>query len=93
MHHFTQKLPLVELQKTKKIYGNTTESNLLVGSSLATALEIDAMINNYKVNFSKLNVIITGGDADFLVSLLKNKIFVQPNLTLIGLNHILEYNA
>jgi type III pantothenate kinase len=73
--------------------GKNTEENLIIGSSMATAKEIDAMIEAYKVKFPKLNIIITGGDADFLVSLLKNKIFAIPNLTLIGLNHILEYNA
>lgn len=93
MNHFTKKLPLIHLQKSKKIIGNNTEENLIIGSSIATAKEIDAMIDAYNVKFSKLIVIITGGDADFLVSLLKNKIFVIPNLTLTGLNHILEYNA
>lgn len=93
MHTFTKKLPLIDLNKPKNFVGKSTEDNLTVGTSLATALEIDAMINHYHVKFSKLNTIITGGDAVFLVSLLKNKIFVHPNLTLVGLNHILEYNA
>jgi type III pantothenate kinase len=93
MNYFTKKLPLIEIQKSKKIIGKNTEENLIIGSSMATAKEIDAMIEAYKVKFPKLNIIITGGDADFLVSLLKNKIFAVPNLTLIGLNHILEYNA
>jgi type III pantothenate kinase len=93
MNYFTKKLPLIEIQKSKKIIGKNTEENLIIGSSMATAKEIDAMIEAYKVKFPKLNIIITGGDADFLVSLLKNKIFAIPNLTLIGLNHILEYNA
>jgi type III pantothenate kinase len=93
MNYFTKKLPLIEIQKSKNIIGKNTEENLIIGSSMATAKEIDAMIEAYKVKFPKLNIIITGGDADFLVSLLKNKIFAVPNLTLIGLNHILEYNA
>ena len=93
MHTFTKKLPLIDLKKTKSFFGKSTEENLRIGSALATALEIDAMIDIYKVNFSQLNILITGGDADFLVSLLKNQIFVHSNLTLVGLNHILEYNA
>jgi type III pantothenate kinase len=93
MHTFTQKLPLAEIKKPKTFFGKSTEENLIIGAALAAAVEMEAMIAIYKVNFSKLNVIISGGDAEFLVSLLKNKIFVQPNLTLIGLNHILEYNA
>jgi len=93
MHHFTKNLPLVEIQANKNLIGKNTIENLTIGSSMATAKEIDAMIDAYKVKFSKLKIIITGGDADFLVSLLKNKIFAIPNLTLLGLNHILEYNA
>lgn len=93
MHTFTKKLPLIDLNKPKNFVGKSTEENLTIGTALATSMEINAMISEYDVNFSKLNTIITGGDADFLVSLLKNKIFVHPNLTLVGLNHILEYNA
>jgi type III pantothenate kinase len=93
MNYFTKNLPLVEIQTNKNLIGKNTIENLTIGSSVATAKEIDAMIDAYKVKFSKLKIIITGGDADFLVSLLKNKIFAIPNLTLLGLNHILEYNA
>lgn len=93
LHHFTANLPQVALQKTKKLIGTTTEENLIIGTSIAAAREIDAMIDSYNVKFPQLNTIITGGDANFLVTLLKNKIFAQPNLTLIGLNYILEHHA
>ena len=66
---------------------------LLSGVLFAASREIDGMINDYLVKFPQLNVIITGGDADLLVYRLKNEIFAIPNFTLIGLNHILEYNA
>jgi type III pantothenate kinase len=38
-------------------------------------------------------VILTGGDSFFFDKKLKNTIFVKFEITLIGLNRILEYNA
>lgn len=73
--------------------GTDTKSNLLSGVICGTTKEIDGMIGDYLVKFPQMNAIITGGDADLLVSTLKNKIFAFPNFTLIGLNHILNYNA
>ena len=46
------------------------------------------MINIYP----ELKVVIPGGDAPFFERRLKNKIFANPNLNLIGLNYILEHN-
>lgn len=93
MHTFTGKLPLVELENQADLIANDTKSNMLTGVLLAATKEIDGMIDEYLVKFPELNIIITGGDADLLVYRLKNKIFAVPNFTLIGLNHILEYNA
>jgi type III pantothenate kinase len=93
MHTFTGKLPLVELENKAELIGNDTKSNLLAGGIYGVSKEIDGMISDYLVKFPQMNVIITGGDADLLVSTLKNKIFAFPNFTLIGLNHILNYNA
>ena len=93
MHTFTGKLPLVELENKVEMIGNDTKSNLLAGGIYGASKEIDGMISDYLVKFPQMNVIITGGDADLLVSTLKNKIFAFPNFTLIGLNHILNYNA
>jgi type III pantothenate kinase len=73
--------------------GNDTKSNILSGVLYAVAKEIDGMIDDYLVKFPEMNIIITGGDADLLVYRLKNEIFAIPNFTLIGLNHILVYNA
>ena len=93
MHTFTGKLPLIPLENKAELIGNDTKSNMLAGVLLAAGKEIDGMIDEYLVKFPEMNIIITGGDADLLVYRLKNEIFAIPNFTLIGLNHILEYNA
>jgi type III pantothenate kinase len=93
MHSFTGKLPLIALENDIELIAKDTRSNMLTGVLFAAAKEIDGMIDEYLVKFPQMNVIITGGDAELLVYRLKNEIFAIPNFTLVGLNHILEYNA
>jgi type III pantothenate kinase len=93
MHHFTGKLPDLELTEHDELIGTDTSSSMMTGTLFGAAREIDGMINEYLVKFPQMNIIITGGDADLLVSRLKNKIFAIPDCTLIGLNHILQHNA
>lgn len=93
MHTFTGKLPLAALISDADLMANNTEANLQSGVLYGASKEIDGMISDYLVKFSEMNTIITGGDADLLVYRLKNQIFAISNFTLIGLNHILEYNA
>ena len=54
---------------------------------------MDGFIRALSKNYPKLQVVLTGGDAKYFVGKLKSTIFVDPNLNLIGLNRILEYNA
>ena len=93
MHTFTGKLPLVPLENGIDLIANDTKSNLQTGVLYAATKEIDGMIDEYLVKFPEMNIIITGGDSVLLDYRLKNQIFAIPNFTLIGLNHILEYNA
>jgi type III pantothenate kinase len=93
MHTFTGKLPRVDLKRPANWLANSTEESLLAGAVFGAASEIDGMIAQYALNYEDLTVLITGGDSDLLVSLLKNKIFALPDLTLVGLNKILESNV
>lgn len=93
LNHFTGALPLIKLsRKPVKIIGDTTTRSILSGVQKGTLLEIDAFISNIKKSYSDIKVILCGGDSSFLADRLKNSIFVSPNLTLIGLNCILEHN-
>jgi len=90
MHHFTEKLPLVDITTfNHKLIGDTTTNALLSGVVNGTVFEIDGFINKYDEVYPNLNVILTGGDANFLCKKLKNSIFVNPNFLLEGLNYIL----
>lgn len=93
MHHFTAKLPLVKRQRLDEFIGYSTETSMRVGAQMGAELEIDGFISHYKKEFGEINVLITGGDANYFVSQLKNQIFAHPNLVLTGLNRILEHNC
>ena len=58
-----------------------------------TVAEMNGIIAQYQQKYPKLKVLLTGGDAKFFETQLKNEILVRPNLVLEGLNKILNYNA
>jgi type III pantothenate kinase len=51
------------------------------------------MIREFAGQYPDFNAILTGGDAPFLASKIKSKIFADPELLLKGLNLILNYNV
>lgn len=92
MNYYTSKLPLVERVYLADPLGKDTTSALQNGAFWGTIFEIQSFINNMNELFPLLNVILTGGDAEIFSSKLKSKIFVAPNLVLIGLHEILKHN-
>lgn len=93
MHEFTAALPLLNKQRLNTFVGYNTVTSMQTGVGLGLAFEIQGFIKKYFNNFGQIKVIMTGGDAEYLASQIKNKIFVTPDLVLIGLNKILTYNA
>ena len=94
LNHFTAKLPLLSpVQSHVDLIGDSSTNSILSGVQNGAIAEVLAFINNYKAQYPNLNVVITGGDSQFFVDALKNSIFANPNLVLIGLNEILNYNV
>lgn len=93
MHTFTGNLPLVKLDAQTVMLGKDTETSMQSGVFHGILHEMDGMISAYKQEYDDLTVVLTGGDASLFESQLKNRIFVTPNLVLIGLNRILTYNV
>jgi len=93
LHNYTSKLPLLSFEENNGLIGNTTRSAIINGVQYGIIYEIDGYISEFKKEYNDLKVIITGGDAHLFDNKLKNTIFVVANLTLIGLNRILEYNT
>jgi type III pantothenate kinase len=93
MNHFTARLPLVESGDVDNLFlGDTTQGALQTGAQWGAAYEMQGFIDAYIQRFGKIQTLLTGGNANFFVKRLKNKIFADSNLVLTGLNTILNYN-
>jgi type III pantothenate kinase len=92
MHTFTGKLPLVEPEDFDELIGRSTRESLLSGVYNGVMAEISELIRMYENKFGDLTVILTGGDYQFLHNKLKINIFAVPELVLLGLNDIFDYN-
>ena len=93
LNSFTSKLPLVEPSKKFQLTGRDTKQSILSGVQNGIIFEIKGTIKEYRKKYKNLKVILTGGDHSFFANHLKNSIFAAPNLTLQGLNEILNYNV
>lgn len=94
LHNYTAKLPLVDPMQylNYELTGSDTATSILSGVVNGIKEEVAGIIKEYNLRFGNLQVVGTGGDAGFFVTLLKNEIFARPYLVLEGLNHILNYN-
>lgn len=92
MHDYTFKLPLIDIKDSffNPIGASTLES-LQSGVFLGLESEINYRIQLFLDKYSQLNVILTGGDAVFFENRIKNKIFANLNLTLIGMNYLIQH--
>jgi type III pantothenate kinase len=93
LHEFTSKLPEIAPCETWPAYGRNTQEAIQVGVLQGMIFEIDGTIDNYRKEIPEIEIILTGGDSLFFEKKLKNTIFVKFDLTLIGLNRILEFNT
>jgi type III pantothenate kinase len=75
------------------LIGQTTEEAIRAGVLNGMVLEMDGMIDLLKKKYPEIQTVLTGGDAGFFERRLKNHIFAKFEITLIGLNRILEYNV
>jgi type III pantothenate kinase len=93
LNYYTQKLPLVEETEMIPPIGNSTETAIQAGVVNGICYEMDGYINDLHLKYPNLLVFLTGGHTNYFAKRLKNIIFANINLVLIGLNRILEYNA
>jgi type III pantothenate kinase len=93
LHNFTEHLPLLKPAETNFPLGNKTTDSILNGVQMGILFEVEAYIERYSKEYPGILPVFTGGDVDFFVKNLKNSIFAQPDLVVIGLNRILKYYA
>lgn len=93
LNRFTGKLPLVSYSNEFQPIGTNTTDAIRAGVQNGILFEIAQTIDLFNRNYQNLQIIMTGGDSIFFDKKLNYSIFVHFNLTLIGLNRILEHNA
>jgi type III pantothenate kinase len=93
LNYYTKKLPLVKETRMIPPIGNNTETAIQAGVVYGICYEMDGYINDLHLKYPNLLVFLTGGHTNYFAKRLKNIIFANINLVLIGLNRILEYNA
>jgi pantothenate kinase, type III len=93
LHNFTAHLPLLEGKIEKvDVIGKSTKDAIISGIINGTIMTLRGFIAHYKATYSDLKILITGGDALYLYSYLKEETTHIQDLCLQGLNIILNAN-
>lgn len=92
LHTFTDQLPLINRSDQKDFIGGDTNASIAAGVLHGIRGETEYFISQYQQYAENLTIILSGGDAKYFDKNLKNNIFARPNLSLVGLNEILEFN-
>ncbi len=94
MYLFTARLPLIEDAPGEwNGWGEDTKTAMQLGVVNGILFELEGYIRRLEAEIFDFKTLLTGGGADFFAKKLKNKIFVNHNLVLTGLNKILDYNV
>jgi type III pantothenate kinase len=93
MNDYTANLPLLDSKEATALIGKSTHESIHSGVMNGIKAEIDQFIERYRQEIGGLTFFVTGGDAQFFDFGGKNDIFVNENLTLIGLYQIYLFNA
>ena len=93
LNQLTASLPLIEQHQHPKLIGQTTIESMQSGVQNGILAEVFGMIAKYEEQFPDLSVYFTGGDLQNFDFPQKSNIFVDENLTLIGISEIYKLNA
>jgi type III pantothenate kinase len=85
MHEFTGQLPRIDFEETSEPFQNSTTGSMLSSVNFGIRSELKAYIEAARSQFAEIEIIFTGTDAVHFAKQLNYRIFVELNLTLIGL--------
>ena len=98
LHHFTKRLPLVAWDRDDTAIPRGTDTITAIKNGVLQGItnEVEGFIALNSKDNKDVKVLITGGDAAFLLEQLKNSIFApqiihDPYLVLKGLNEVIEF--
>jgi len=92
LNHYTSNLPKINFDFPKDFIANTTKSAILKGVYDGIVFEINGIIQNYKLRYPNIVVILTGGDLKKIETEIKNVNFINRYLLMEGLNYIIASN-
>jgi len=87
LHERTALLPRVDLREPVSAIGQSTESAILAGAAIGYRGMVKGILEALKKELGNQNahVVATGGDAEWIISGMGERIIVDPDLTLHGL--------
>jgi len=87
LHERTALLPRVDLREPVSAIGQSTESAILAGAAIGYRGMVKGILEALKKELGNQNahVVATGGDAEWIISGMAERIIVDPDLTLHGL--------
>jgi type III pantothenate kinase len=92
LHRLTARLPLCSTLEKYSSPGKNTVEAITAGVTDGLIFEINEYIRLFEEKNIDSKVVLTGGDGGYLKERISYKVNYQPDLVLVGLNHILEYN-
>jgi len=93
LHDFTANLPFVNFDDEVQLIGDSTRNSILSGVVNGTIAEIEGIISKYLAEYEDLTIFMSGGSSIFFESKIKHSIFAFPNMVLLGLYNIYEFNV
>ncbi len=93
LHEFTAKLPLCHPTEEERMVARSTREAIEQGVMEGIKFEVEGNIRKFGQLNGKNCVIFTGGDAKYLANRIKNAIFAECEVVIVGLNIILMHNA
>jgi len=90
----TKKLPQVDVDEQELIplYGQKTRDAIVSGVVRGMVFEVKGYMRVMQERTEHFKTFITGGNAPYVMNIVKDGLNYEKNLVLIGLNCILEYN-
>jgi len=85
MHEFTGKLPSLNFSDTSAVFDNSTNGAMLSSVNFGILSELKGYIEAASSQFPGMQLVFTGSDSVHFAKQLNYRIFVELNLTLIGL--------
>ena len=93
LHDYTSSLPKLDFKPIDSLIGESTEEHIHAGIFNSVIGEINYNIVKHRADLPNIEVIISGGGANFLLNKIKNVIFADQDFLAYGLNHILQTNS